>query len=138
MASDADPRPAPATAPPGDADHWAFGDGPALADALLSLVLAGVKTATCWDAREGDKGSVVGKRSTIVDGAGTPRAVVETVELTLCAFDAVDADFAHAEGEGDRSLAGWRRAHRVYFERQGYFADDMTLWCERFRLVERL
>ncbi len=121
-----------------EADRWAFGDGPALADALLSLVLSGAKTATCWDAREGDKGSEIAKRSTILDGAGIPRAVVETVELMLCPFHMVDADWAHAEGEGDRTLASWRRAHRAYFERQGYFAEDMMLWCERFRLVERL
>jgi len=48
----------------------------------------------------------------------------------------VDAAFAHDEGEGDRTLASWREAHQVYFSRLGQFAPEMTLWCERFRVVE--
>ncbi len=46
--------------------------------------------------------------------------------------------FAADEGEGDRSLAYWRRAHTNYFTRRGEFAPDMALYCERFRLVETL
>ena len=44
--------------------------------------------------------------------------------------------FAHAEGEGDECLEDWRDGHRAYFTRNGGFAPDMLLWCERFRLVE--
>ncbi len=61
---------------------------------------------------------------------------METVELTLRRFDKVDAAFD--EGEGDRTLAYWRQAHRAYFGRRGQFADDMPLWCERFQIVERI
>jgi len=50
----------------------------------------------------------------------------------------VDAAFAHDEGEGDRSLAFWRSAHRAYFTRLGQFAEDMPLCCERFRVVQRI
>jgi uncharacterized protein YhfF len=64
--------------------------------------------------------------------------VIETVELTQRRFPDVDAAFAHDEGEGDRSLAYWRRAHERYFRRRGQFAPDMLLWCERFRLLARL
>ena len=32
----------------------------------------------------------------------------------------------------------WRAAHRAYFERNGGFAEDMPLWCERVRLVQPL
>lgn len=119
-------------------DRWSFGDSPELADELLALVLDGRKTATCWDARDGDKGTAVGKRSLVLDSAGQPRALLKTVELTRHRFDAVDAAFAFDEGENDRSLASWGAAHRSYFERNGHFAPDMLLFCERFRLVERL
>ena len=51
-------------------------------------------------------------------------------------YNEVDAAFAYEEGEGDRSLAYWREAHRKYFGRQGKFSEDMMLMCERFRLVE--
>ena len=74
----------------------------------------------------------------MLDGAGDPRAVIETVELAQRRFCDVDAAFAYDEGEGDRSLAYWRSAHQRYFERQGVFAPDMLLYCERFRLVERI
>lgn len=67
-----------------------------------------------------------------------PVALVETVELTCRRFEDVDKSFAHDEGEGDRSLEYWRRAHRDYFTRQGAFSRGMDLYCERFRLVEVL
>jgi uncharacterized protein YhfF len=38
-------------------DQFPFGDGPELADELLALILAGKKTATCWSATEGAKGT---------------------------------------------------------------------------------
>lgn len=119
-------------------DCFPFGDGPELADELLALILEGKKTATCWSAAEGLKGSEVGKRWVVLDGAGHPRAVLRTLELMQRRFDEVDARFAHDEGEGDRSLAYWREAHQQYFARNGGFAPDMMLWCERFTLLERI
>ena len=115
-----------------------FGNTPALADALLALVLAGTKTATCWDAREGQNGSAIGGRWVVLDSPDRPRAILETVELTQRRFDAVDAAFAFDDREGDRSLDAWRAAHDDYFAGEGHFASDMPLWCERFRLVALL
>src|SRR4051794_41196650 len=102
-----------------------FGDGPELADELLALVLDGRKTATCWAASEGQL-TGLGRRMVALDGAGRPRAVIETVELVRRRFHEVDAAFAHDEGEGDRSLAYWRHAHRIYFTRLGQFAEEMA------------
>lgn len=119
-------------------ERFAFGDGPALADELLALVLAGRKTATCWAVTQGLKGCEPGKRFVVLDGAGRPRAVTETVELTCRYFDEVDQSFAYDEGEDDRTLAAWRRDHELYFRREGTFAPDMLLWCERFRLVREI
>jgi uncharacterized protein YhfF len=118
-------------------ETFSFGDNPALADELAALVLAGKKTATCWAASDGML-TEIGKRMVVVSGSGRPLAVVETVELTRRRFHEVDAAFAHDEGEGDRSLAYWRNAHRRYFGRLGQFAEDMPLLCERFRVVERI
>jgi uncharacterized protein YhfF len=115
-------------------ESFSFGDSPAMADELAELVLSGLKTATCWAASEGLL-TEVGKRMVMLDGSGQPLAVIETVELTQRRFGDVDAAFAFDEGEGDRSLACWRNAHRRYFTRKGQFAEDMLLWCERFRVV---
>src|SRR3954452_5779252 len=103
-----------------DAVTFAFGDSPALADELLALVLAGKKTATCGAlanfAASGEAMPVVGRRDVVLDGKDRRAAVIETREVSLRRFDSVDARFVHDEGEGDRTLACWRDAHRRYFE----------------------
>jgi uncharacterized protein YhfF len=116
-------------------ESFAFGDGPQMADALLGFVLAGAKTATCWSIADGQQ-TEVGKRMVVKDGAGEPRAVIETLSLEQRRFCDVGWDFAAAEGEGDENLEDWRAGHRAYFERNGGFDPQMMLWCERFRLVE--
>ncbi|KRR13887.1 ASCH domain-containing protein [Bradyrhizobium jicamae] len=114
---------------------FAFGDGPKLADELLDLVIKGVKTATCSTEDEPNT-PTPGEQWIVRDGSGEPRCVIETIEVTYRLFPDVDAAFAYDEGEGDRSLDYWRKAHRTYFGRQGKFREDMMLMCERFRLVE--
>ena len=115
-------------------ESFSFGDSPAMADELLGYVLAGAKTATCWSVRDGQQ-TEVGKHMVVKDGAGRPRAVLETVSLEQRRFGEVGLEFALAEGEGDETLDDWRAGHRAYFTRNGGFAPDMLLWCERFRLV---
>ena len=121
---------------------FSFGDSPAMADELLALVIAGIKTATCGALRDFPEGSpdrpVVGRRDTVLDGAGRRAALIETVEVTVRRFDEIDEAFAYDEGEGFRTLPEWRAGHQAYFERNGGFAPDMLLICERFRLVEVL
>ena len=116
---------------------FAFGDGPALADELLDLVLKGVKTATCSTEDEPNT-SKPGECWIVLDGRGEPRCVIESTEVSYRRYGDVDAAFAHDEGEGDRSPAYWREAHRAYFGRLGKFSEDMMLMCERFRLVKIL
>ena len=117
--------------------RFSFGDSPSLADELLALVLAGRKTATCTTPDDPNL-SHPGEQWVVLDGRGRPTCVIETVEITMRRYDEVDAAFAYDEGEDDRSLDAWRRAHRNYFTRQGRFGDTMMLVCERFRLVEVL
>ena len=128
--------------PYADAVTFSFGDSPEMADELLALVLAGAKTATCGalaDYGEGGEAMpVVGRRDVVLDGKGRRAAVIETLEIEMRRFDEVDESFARDEGEGDRTLAWWRDAHRSYFERNGGFSAEMQLVCERFRLVEPL
>jgi uncharacterized protein YhfF len=118
-------------------EQFSFGDSPELADELAELVLAGKKRATCWAASEGAK-THIGKRWVVLDGSGVPIVVIETIALTQRRFNEVDAAFAFDEGEGDRTLASWRRAHRNYFGRQGTFSPEMLLYCERFRVVAHI
>jgi uncharacterized protein YhfF len=112
---------------------FSFGDNPAMADELLALVLEGKKTATA-----GTEADVVGERMTIQDGLGNPRAIIEITELTQRRFNEVDESFAYDEGEGDRTLEYWRKAHKEFFTREGVYTDDMMVCCERFKLIEVL
>ncbi|MCL4298447.1 MAG: ASCH domain-containing protein [Anaerolineae bacterium] len=121
-----------------------FGDSPAMADELGDLVVRGIKTATCsalweWQA-EGNPLPEVGLKTIVLNGRGEPWCIIETVEVTIRPFNEVDAPFAYEEGEGDRSLAYWREAHRRFFSRSlprigRSFDETMPLVCERFRVI---
>jgi uncharacterized protein YhfF len=118
-------------------EAFRFGDSPAMANELGALVVSGAKTATCWAATQGQL-TEVGRQMVVLDGEGRGMAIVETIELSQRRFDDVEWDFARDEGEGDLTLDDWRAGHRRYFTREGTFAPDMMLWCERFRLVRVL
>ncbi|REJ06738.1 ASCH domain-containing protein [Microbacterium bovistercoris] len=124
-------------------EAWGFGATPEHADSLLELVLAGVKTGTAsslWDYEAtGDPLPQEGDCSIILDGAGTPRAVIQTTSVRIVPFDQVGADHARAEGEGDRTLRAWREIHEQYWrensENPRGYEPDMPVVCELFRLV---
>lgn len=105
-------------------------------------MLDGTKTGTAssgWDYEfEGDPLPRVGEFSIILDGAGEPRAVIETTDVRTVPFDEVTAEHAFAEGEDDRTLASWRRIHERFWRAHSAsprgFALDMPVVCERFRL----
>lgn len=133
-----------------------LGDGPAMADELLGLVLDGRERATAGLARDldgtggggggaGEQGGsgppVVGGYWLLVDGRGAPRCVVRTTELRTGLLADVDEAFAHDEGEGDRTRAWWLAAHRRFFARRAArdgvpFDEDVDLVAfERFEVT---
>lgn len=121
---------------------WAFGDNPVIADELLALVLAGTKTGTSSALADFDADDVslpvVGELSIILDGEGHPAALIRTTKVEVRAFDDVDADFAAAEGEDDRSLESWRAEHTTYFQRTlgvDALPEDFQIVTERFELL---
>ncbi len=124
-----------------DGATFVFGDNRELSEALLALVRAGAKTATCMALRDVESGAQampqVGRRDIALDWDGDPALVIETTEVTIRLFSEVDERFALAEGE-NTDLDAWRQDHRTYFERTGGFSPDMRLVCERFRVVEDL
>lgn len=132
----------PATSDPPEA--WGFGDSPQMAGELGLLVAQRIKTATCsllWEYEAaGEAIPQVGDLSIILDGAGRPLCLIKTIEVTMRAYNEVDAQFAYDEGEGDRSLAFWRDAHWRFFSRTCASLDrapavDMPLVCERFEVI---
>jgi len=129
---------------PDSYQEFAFGDTTEMADELGKLVLDNVKTGTAslaWEyANDNEPIPRAGEHAVILDGKGDPLCIIETTRVYVEAFKDVDAEQAHAEGEGDRSLDYWRDAHWSYFSRRcealGREANDcMPVICERFRVV---
>ena len=123
-----------------------FGDSPEMATELASLIVAGFKTATCSSVWEWDDTTNPmpreGLLTVVIDGAGTPRCIIETVRIETATFDVIGSEFAYAEGEGDRSLEYWRRVHWDYFSRAlpklGHEPSlTMPVVCEHFRVLYR-
>jgi uncharacterized protein YhfF len=121
-----------------------FADNEQDADELGELVRAGTKTATCgslwWYEAENEAPPKVGDLFIVTNWAGDPLCIVETTEVQIRPFNEVDAQFAYDEGEGDRSLAYWRRVHVEFFTRElaeigREPTETMPLVCERFRKV---
>ncbi|CAE1145424.1 MAG: ASCH domain-containing protein [Serratia rubidaea] len=117
------------------AERWAFGDNEALADELVQLILNGSKTATCSNLDE-DGIPQAGDIFVVVDGRGEPACAIKLTSVDVRSYDQVDEAHAFAEGEGDRTLAYWRREHRRFFEAYDMFAPDMTLILMHFTVVE--
>lgn len=123
-----------------------FDDNQPSADELGQLVLAGRKRATAgllWTCEvTGKPAPKPGDLSIVTDFAGTPLCIIETTRVDVVPFGEVSAEFAATEGEGDGSLAFWRRAHEAFFarecERIGRTPQpDMPVLCERFSVVFR-
>jgi uncharacterized protein YhfF len=126
----------------GPHESWAFGDLslPDLATELALLVRDGPKRATAGLVAEyepeDDPVPSVGDLSIVLDGHGGPVCVIRTTQVEIRRFGDVDEAFAWDEGEGDRTLAWWRRAHIRFFERFGTSVDEDTpMMLERFELL---
>jgi len=125
-------------------DAWSFGNTPEMADSLGELARRGIKTATAslawWYESEGEAYPRVGGHSIVLDGRGQPLCVIQTTGVTVLPFNEVGEAHAFAEGEGDRSLAFWRRVHWDFFSAECHDlgrepSDDMPVVCEKFRRV---
>ncbi|BFH61030.1 MULTISPECIES: ASCH domain-containing protein [Paenibacillus] len=127
---------------PESVSAWPFGAAP---DHLAQLVIDGIKTATCSSLIsyeiENEPIPSAGDYSIILNSQDMPVAIIQTTEVNIMPMNEVSEDFASAEGEGDRSYRYWREVHEAYFKNElsrfGLeFSDDISLICERFRLVD--
>jgi uncharacterized protein YhfF len=121
-----------------------FCDSEPDANELGELVLHGVKQATTslLASCVFDKVSppVMGDLNVITKWRGEPLCVIEITDVEVRPFRTVDAAYAHREGEGDKSLAYWRDAHRNFFERecqfmQMQFDESLPVVCIGFRCI---
>ncbi|HFZ8995152.1 TPA: ASCH domain-containing protein [Citrobacter freundii] len=123
------------------ANAWQVGDSQELANELATLIVKGIKTASCGSLAsylQEESAPKIGSFNIILDGQNVPVCVVRLVSMRLVRFCDVTGEFARKEGEGDLSLEYWRKEHQRFFTREGYFSDDMELIAEEFEVVEVL
>ncbi len=125
-------------------EAFSFGTTREDADEIARLVTDGRKTATgslkwVYDA-EGRPVPKAGDLSIVVDGKKRPVCMIETTDVRIIPFNAVDEQFAWEGGEGDRTLESWRRMYWAYIKtectrikrRPG---PTTPMVCERFRVI---
>ncbi|MEI4771279.1 ASCH domain-containing protein [Psychrobacillus sp. FJAT-51614] len=126
---------------PSSVSAWQFGGSP---DELAQLVINGVKTATCsghiFYELEQEPLPKVDDYSVVLNSQDEPVCIIRTSEVTILPMNKVSAEFAYAEGEGDRSYNHWKNVHIKFFTDalKGVnleFSEDMLLVCERFELI---
>ena len=100
----------------------AYGDSPALSEALLALIRVGRKragTGLLWAYEaEGEAIPVVGEIEIVVDHRNEPAIVTRPTSVQVIPYAEVRAEYAAIEGEGDGSLFFWREAHWAFFSRE--------------------
>jgi uncharacterized protein YhfF len=129
-------------APPYSVDQ--FADTPEAATSVGYLVQAGIKTTTSsllWGLQHlGIPLPKVGNVELIVDGEGEPLCIIELTEVEIKPFNTIDEQFAYEYGEGERTLAFWRRDNWDFHSRWcteigRVGSEAMPIVCQRFRLL---
>lgn len=123
-----------------DYEAWAYGDDP---DTLAELTRRGIKTATASAGPlygPGEPLPAPGEYSVILDSREEAVCVIRTSRVYTVPFDQVSEEQAYQEGEGDRSLAYWRKVHEDFFRKElaeaGLeFSPQMPVVCEEFEVV---
>lgn len=125
----------------GEYKAWAFsGD----ADSLADMVVRGVKTATSSAhplyAAKKESLPRVGEYNIILNSKNHAICVTQTTKVYVLPFNKMTEEHAELEGESDKSLKYWTKAHKEVFtkelEKSGLtFREDMRVVCEQFKVV---
>lgn len=125
-------------------EAWHFCSNQKDADELADLVKAGTKraTASLMEAyqAEGESLPAVGDYSVIINWAGEAQCIIRTTKVDFVPYGQVSQAFAATEGEGDGSLAYWRKVHWPIFKREMEALgkspnEEMLIVCEEFEVV---
>jgi uncharacterized protein YhfF len=113
------------------------------ADALFDLALAGIKRATTGSLWACDyfKEPIMqpGDLSILTNYDESRMCIIRTIKTTIKKFKEVTDEDAAIEGEGDKSLAYWRMAHKRFFEEEckkigKEFTEEMPVIFEEFKI----
>ncbi|MGT2933425.1 ASCH domain-containing protein [Streptococcus catagoni] len=125
----------------GKYEAWQFGFD---ADLLSQLVLDGKKSATTsaylFYELEKEDLPQVNEYNIILNSQNDPVCITKTTKVYVTPFNKVSSEHAYKEGEDDRTLASWKKAHQTFFTKELQvlnleFKEDMEVVCEEFELV---
>ena len=125
-------------------NSWHFCDNEIDANELAELVLEGTKkaTASLYLSYEYEKDELPKKEdlNIIINWNGVAQCILQTTNVDIVPYKDVTEEFAATEGEGDKSLAYWKRAHWNYFSSEMKKIgmepnEDMLVVCEKFEVV---
>ncbi|MFD2177588.1 ASCH domain-containing protein [Veronia pacifica] len=114
------------------------------ANLCAELILKGEKRASCsleyWYRNMGELMPTAGHLQVVTNWEGQPVCIIEITSVSTCPFNKVTAEFAAKEGEGDKTLAWWQRAHWRFFSRECEElgikpTENMPLVLEHFSVV---
>lgn len=122
-------------------EAWNYGVDP---DELAHLTKDGTKTATTSGhelyALESEELPKEDEYSVVLDGNNQAVCIIKTTKVYVVLFNEVTAGHAFKEGEGDRTLAYWRKVHTDYFvneyeQSNTTFKENSLVVCEEFEVI---
>lgn len=123
---------------------WHFCDNEIDANQCADLVLNNIKKATSpslwWHLANNEPLPKIGDLNIITNWCGEAQCIIETTSVTIIPFNEITEEYAELEGEGDKTLAYWKRVHWSYYHREledTQFTpnESMPIVCETFKVV---
>jgi len=121
-----------------------FCDNEKDANECAALVKKGIKKATSHSllGLQYRKESLpkIGDFLVVTNWEGEAQCIVQTTAVKLKPFFSIDEAYAKLEGEGDKSLAHWKKVHWDYYTRElepfgRVPRESMIIVCEEFEKV---
>ena len=124
-----------------------FSDNEQDANECARLVKAGTKKATSNSLlglqHRNERLPKRGDYIVVTNWEGEAQCIIETIKVTLKPFFSIDEEYAQIEGEGDKSLAYWKKVHWDFYMRElAEFErvprESMIVVCQEFvKVFER-
>ena len=114
------------------------------ANECVNLVVNGIKKATSPSLLglqlRNEPLPKIGDFMVITDWSGKAKCIVKTTAEKLKPYFSIDEEYAKKEGEGDKSLAYWKKTHWDYYQRElSEFnrepRESMIIVCQEFEKV---
>jgi len=114
------------------------------ANECAQLVKKGIKKATSNSLlglqNRKERLPKIGDFTVVTNWEGEAQCIIETTKVTLRPFFSIDEAYARLEGEGDKSLAHWKKVHWEYYTRElekfeRLPRESMIVVCQEFDVV---